>query len=91
MVEDDPVNLSLTTSILTHEGHAESNAVDEQVAVELFALLGFDLALMDCQTPRMDGYQATQVIRNREPELGEDRVPVIAVTANALKVPQKGR
>jgi len=82
---------------------AEDNAVNQEVAIELFRALGceadiaangeeavamyeagaYDLIFMDCQMPKMDGYGATRAIREREAD-GE-HVPIIAMTAHALK------
>jgi CheY-like chemotaxis protein len=56
---------------------------DGQKAVEVYSEGDYDLILMDCQMPVMDGYEATRAIRNLEVGTGE-HVPIIAVTANAL-------
>ncbi|PCJ33455.1 MAG: hypothetical protein COA99_15770 [Moraxellaceae bacterium] len=46
---------------------------------------GFDLVLMDCQMPVMDGYEATKVIRNQGAGLNNVNIPIIAMTANAME------
>jgi CheY-like chemotaxis protein len=45
----------------------------------------FDLVLMDCMMPEMDGFEATAVIRNQSSKVGNHAIPVIALTANALR------
>lgn len=62
-------------------------------AVDAWASRHYDLILMDCQMPRMDGYEATREIRKRE-KLGEGksryrRVPIVALTAHALEGDRK--
>jgi CheY-like chemotaxis protein len=53
-------------------------------AVEAWSGGGYDLILMDIQMPEMDGIAATQVIRAREAETGRPRIPIIALSANAM-------
>ena len=58
-------------------------APDGQAAVEAFQAGGFELVIMDIQMPRLDGFQATAAIRERE-KLTGGRVPVVAMAAHAL-------
>jgi len=53
-------------------------------AVQLALAGGFDLVLMDCQMPEMDGYDATRAIRRWEADAGRRPLPIVAVTANAF-------
>ncbi len=82
LAEDNPVNQLVTTKALTRLGMSFELARDGQEAVEAFSRGGFDLVLMDCQMPRLDGREATRAIRDLEAE--GTRTPIIALTANAL-------
>ncbi len=82
LVEDNPVNQMLARKILQRLGKVVTLAKDGQQAVDLFEPGAFDLVLMDCQMPRLDGRGATREIRRIEG--GASRVPVIALTANAM-------
>ncbi|MCV6613206.1 MAG: cache domain-containing protein [Amphritea sp.] len=84
VVEDHPVNQEYALQALKGLGVTVTLAENGQQAVELIEQQAFDLVLMDCQMPVMDGYQATQVIRQREAALELPRMPVVAVTANAM-------
>lgn len=84
LVEDNPVNVSVATGMLSRLGCEVVVAADGEEAVELFdGDPSFDIILMDCQMPRMNGLDATKLIRAAEP--AGQRVPVLALTANALE------
>ncbi|MCG8673560.1 MAG: response regulator [Pseudomonadales bacterium] len=80
IVEDNPVNQALVSKLVRNMGHQVVKAENGQVGLEKFQEQSFDLILMDCQMPVMDGFQATKEVR----KLNAD-IPIIAVTANALE------
>jgi CheY-like chemotaxis protein/HPt (histidine-containing phosphotransfer) domain-containing protein len=84
VVEDNPVNQAVVKKMLEKAGLSPITANDGMEAMEAMHLEQFDVVLMDCQMPRMDGYEATEAIRNREATHGLMRTPVIAMTANAM-------
>ena len=84
VVEDHPVNQEYAAQALKGLGVTVTLAENGQQALELIEQNRFDLVLMDCQMPVMDGYQATRAIRQREAAMKLPRMPVIAVTANAM-------
>ncbi|MCB9651252.1 MAG: response regulator [Deltaproteobacteria bacterium] len=84
VVEDNAVNQRVVVHMLERLGHNPTVADNGAAAIEQLHRRRFDLVLMDCQMPVMDGYEATARIRTELPE--ESRhVPVCAVTANAMK------
>ncbi len=85
VVEDNDVNRMIAREVLRSLGLFVLEASDGVQALELLELQPVDLVLMDCQMPVMDGYAATQAIRQREARLGLPRVPVLALTANAFE------
>jgi CheY-like chemotaxis protein len=66
-------------------GHTVVVAANGREAIEALETARFDAVLMDMQMPEMDGLQATAVIRAREADQALARVPIIALTANAMK------
>lgn len=84
MVEDSLLNQQLAEAMLNTMGLDTTTANNGREAVDLVTQSDFDLVLMDCQMPLMDGYEATAAIR-RLPRPGSRRLPIIAVTANAME------
>jgi two-component system, sensor histidine kinase and response regulator len=83
LVEDNELNQRLAGVILNKRGHQVDVAENGQRALEFLAKNKYDLVLMDCQMPVMDGYEATRCLRANTPAVQNPRVPVIAMTANA--------
>lgn len=81
LVEDNEVNQELAVALLERVGIQVTLAGDGQQALACLKAGEFDCVLMDCQMPEMDGYTATRLMRE-QPEWS--RVPVIAMTANAM-------
>jgi CheY-like chemotaxis protein len=84
VAEDDPVNAEVTRATLLHYGIDVVLVPDGEQAVAEQARQPFDLILMDCQMPRMDGFEATRQIREGEKLRGAQRTPVVALTAHAM-------
>lgn len=84
LVEDNEINQQVATELLRTGGYSCEVRANGKEAVEAIQSGGFDLVLMDCQMPEMDGYEATRIIRQWETQTGRPRLPIIALTANAL-------
>ncbi len=84
VAEDNPVNQKLASRLLAKRGHLVTIANNGEEALTAIEGAEFDLVLMDVQMPRMDGFEAVSRIRKMESVTGK-HLPVIAVTANALK------
>jgi two-component system, sensor histidine kinase and response regulator len=82
LVEDNLVNQQVEMRMIARIGYQAERADNGRIALEKLALTDFDIILMDCQMPEVDGYTATREIRRRE---GAARhIPIIGVTAHAL-------
>ncbi|WP_449221220.1 CHASE domain-containing protein [Tistrella mobilis] len=84
LVEDNAVNQAVASTILEKQGYTVSVAENGAEAIEACAAADVDLVFMDVQMPVMDGMEATRRIRAAEAETGRRRVPIIAMTANAM-------
>ena len=86
LVEDNPVNQKLALAVLKKAGYDVTLANNGQEAVDAIEQGGvFGAVLMDMQMPVMDGLQATETIRRWEADHGVPRLPIIAMTANAMQ------
>jgi two-component system, sensor histidine kinase len=85
LVEDNAVNREVATGMLENLGYRTESAVNGLLAMEAVAEAEYGAVLMDCQMPVMDGLTATAEIRRREVKSGGRRVPIIALTANAME------
>lgn len=82
IVEDSEINCKLILKILTNQGLSPDLALNGQEAVDAVKSKKYDLILMDCQMPILDGYEATRQIREYEDPT--KHTPIVAMTANAL-------
>ncbi|MBA6354417.1 MULTISPECIES: ATP-binding protein [unclassified Colwellia] len=85
LVEDNRINQIVATKILTKLTLSADIAVNGIHALEKLNSSSYDLILMDCQMPEMDGYQTTKAIRAGEAGKAHQDIAIIAMTANAMK------
>ncbi len=84
LAEDNPINRLVALRLLEKMGHQVMCAENGELAFTMYQQHRFDLVLMDMQMPIMDGLLATEKIRLLESQHGMARLPIIALTANAL-------
>ncbi|SFM89011.1 Signal transduction histidine kinase [Marinobacter pelagius] len=85
LVEDNPVNRTLTRRLLEKLGCDVMTANDGEAAASLWQWHPFDLVFMDCVMPRVDGFEATRRLREWEKTHNRPPVPVVALTASAME------
>ena len=85
IAEDNEINQEVAQQILTKAGYESHVVGDGKQALSALESSNYDLVLMDCQMPEMDGFEATRAIRQCEQQKTSARaVPIIALTANAM-------
>jgi signal transduction histidine kinase/ActR/RegA family two-component response regulator len=86
LAEDNMINRMVAVKILESMGLQVDVAGNGLEAVERWRKGGYDIILMDCQMPGMDGYEATRIIRRLEREADDgERIPIVALTAHAME------
>jgi CheY-like chemotaxis protein len=85
VAEDSPINQALVMVILKKNGYLADAVANGLEAVTALRSIDYDLVLMDCQMPEMDGFDATTNIRLKDSGIINNEIPVIAVTAYATK------
>lgn len=86
VVDDERVNKQLAVALINKCGHRSTEATDGEQAVELVRSKDFHLVLMDVDMPRMDGLEATRLIREHEKDRGK-HTPIVALTASIDREP----
>ncbi len=84
LAEDHPVNQQVLLAMLGQLGLAADPVCNGAQAIEALRTTGYDLVLMDCEMPEVDGYEATRRIRNPATGALNPRVTIVAVTAHAM-------
>jgi CheY-like chemotaxis protein len=84
LVEDNLINQQVALGMLESRGYQVTVAGNGREAVDAHANGVFDVILMDCDMPEMDGFEATREIRARESASGGEHIAIVALTANAM-------
>jgi CheY-like chemotaxis protein/predicted DNA-binding protein len=85
LAEDSPINRIVTLVMLKKLGYHVDAVKNGAEAVNVLENMHYDLVLMDCQMPKMDGYEATMLIRNKDSQVLNHDIPIVAITAHATK------
>lgn len=80
VVEDNSINQEITLRMLKKAGYRAEVVANGKEAITAMTKIKYDLILMDCQMPEMDGYEATKTLR-----MQNHQIPIVALTANAFK------
>jgi CheY-like chemotaxis protein/HPt (histidine-containing phosphotransfer) domain-containing protein len=85
LAEDNVINQKVAQHMLKLLGYRVDVVANGWEAVRALEMINYDLVLMDCMMPDMDGYEATSMIRDSDSKVYNHDVPIIAMTANAMK------
>ncbi len=85
VVDDIKVNVTIVETILKKQGFHVDTAINGQEALNKVKNQYYDIILMDCHMPEMDGYTATEAIRDHENAENKKRSVIIAITADVME------
>ena len=85
VAEDTRINQQVAIAILEKLGYQADAVANGREAVEALRRIPYDLVLMDCQMPEMNGYEAAACIRDPQSGVSNPKVPIVALTAHAMK------
>ncbi|MFZ2470340.1 MAG: PAS domain S-box protein [Methanothrix sp.] len=85
LAEDNPVNQKVALAMLKRLGCRTDVVANGREAVKAMQTVPYDLVLMDCQMPEMDGFEATRAVRQKESAASSPSIPIIAMTASAMQ------
>lgn len=85
LVDDVNSNLIVLSSIVQQQGHSVEMCSNGREALEALSRNDYDLVLMDCGMPELDGYECTRIVRDPQSDVRNHKIPIIAVTANTLQ------
>jgi CheY-like chemotaxis protein len=85
VAEDNPVNQKVAQAMLKKMGLRADVVANGKEAVNVLQIIPYDLLLMDCQMPEMDGFEATRVIRQQGSKALNPHIPIIAMTAATMR------
>jgi PAS domain S-box-containing protein len=85
VAEDNPTNQVVAVAILKKLGYGVEAVANGGEAINALSEIPYDLVLMDCQMPEIDGYEVTRWIRSRDSGVRNPDIPIIAMTAHAMK------
>ncbi len=84
LAEDNPINQEVAAAMLDRFGCEVETVENGALALEALAKGTYDMVLMDCQMPEMDGFRSTELIRERGVHCNGRPIPIVALTANAM-------
>jgi CheY-like chemotaxis protein len=85
LAEDNLVNQTVALKLMEKKGYVADLAENGLEAIEALRVKSYDLVLMDCQMPEMDGFIATRQIRQNDSLVSRCDLPIVALTANAMQ------
>jgi len=85
VAEDNPVNQKVARAMLSKMGIQADIVANGKEAVDALRTIPYDLVLMDCQMPKMDGFEATRIIRGQGAKTQNPLIPIIAMTAATMQ------